>query len=569
MESSSVVAPTGNELLQSGEGSLQATYDTDGKIVFVSSKAESERFPPVCGGSVGLNHLVGPNLTRRICIVQEYDRRPGAVNKTTFVGENRSIVMLRLFSGLHVWEWDISVDIKYIADPTMLTIPVVTPPQTASADTGSIRRTQILEFLLQLAEAGNFHSYLTLDVVYKIELEVHKKPIASSVFRSTWLRGLRELRYRFWVSQVVNFRRSAAVWGPQAIKYAGITMLVALGDGLSRLDRVFKIADGNDKQGVLTNPRVRLLLKKGHFCCRSRCAFRYELCGEAPLPEMDGKKTKLKAPKIQHLITPVVQERKRRRLDVKKLRARSDRSIPYEPDNLYIVPTKLAEAPNGGVAIARSHEVQLIDVANRKVVLRDGTGINNLCKKPSVDLRSDPGIADKTIDCLGLGILPEVDPTVRICDGCAERVDAQHAFRTRDLHNNSYVENGLEDKEDEDVCRFCLKADGGAALVELFPGGGGSVADEVQTVRDCLGVEINSWDKLTKICGDCMGGVEELAEFSPTAVPVKLEDVTDCRIRTALAIWPCGTGDNPAWNWEFRFLIIGIKEKPSKLVQIG
>ncbi|EDS34830.1 splicing factor hPRP17 [Culex quinquefasciatus] len=66
--------------------------------------------------------------------------------------------------------------------------------------TGSIRRTQILEFLLQLAEAGNFHSYLTLDVVYKIELEVHKKPIASSVFRSTWLRGLRELRYRFWVS---------------------------------------------------------------------------------------------------------------------------------------------------------------------------------------------------------------------------------------------------------------------------------------------------------------------------------------------------------------------------------
>ncbi|XP_052563162.1 uncharacterized protein LOC128092739 [Culex pipiens pallens] len=64
-----------------------------------------------------------------------------------------------------------------------------------------------------------------------------------------------------------------------------------------------------------------------------------------------------------------------------------------------------------------------------------------------------------------------------------------------------------------------------------FPGGGGSVADEVQTVRDCLGVEINSWDKLTKICGDCVGGVEELAEFraefSPTAVPVKLEDVTD------------------------------------------
>uniref|UniRef100_A0A8D8AE07 (northern house mosquito) hypothetical protein n=1 Tax=Culex pipiens TaxID=7175 RepID=A0A8D8AE07_CULPI len=47
---------------------------------------------------------------------------------------------------------------------------------------------------------------------------------------------------------------------------------------------------------------------------------------------------------------------------------------------------------------------------------------SNLCKKPSADLRSDPEIADTTIDCLGLGISPEVDPTVRICAGCAERL---------------------------------------------------------------------------------------------------------------------------------------------------
>ncbi|XP_038108262.1 uncharacterized protein LOC119766739 [Culex quinquefasciatus] len=47
------------------------------------------------------------------------------------------------------------------------------------------------------------------------------------------------------------------------------------------------------------------------------------------------------------------------------------------------------------------------------------------------------------------------------------------------------------------MCRFCLK----------IPGGGGSVADEVQTVRDCLGVEIISWDTVTKICGDCVSGV--------------------------------------------------------------
>ncbi|KAL9707823.1 hypothetical protein quinque_011341 [Culex quinquefasciatus] len=52
-----------------------------------------------------------------------------------------------------------------------------------------------------------------------------------------------------------------------------------------------------------------------------------------------------------------------------------ERSIYYEPDDFYIDPTKLAEAPNGGVAIARGYEVQRIDVVNRKVVLTDGTEI--------------------------------------------------------------------------------------------------------------------------------------------------------------------------------------------------
>ncbi|KAL1398267.1 hypothetical protein pipiens_002406 [Culex pipiens pipiens] len=92
--------------------------------------------------------------------------------------------------------------------------------------------------------------------------------------------------------QVVNFRRSAAVWGHQAIKYADITVLVALGDGLSRL-----------AQRAIIDGVAAFVVKR-------------------PLPEMDGKKTKLKAPKIQHLIAPVVKERKMRRLDVKKLRAR-------------------------------------------------------------------------------------------------------------------------------------------------------------------------------------------------------------------------------------------------------
>ncbi|XP_002741732.1 small ribosomal subunit protein eS6-like [Saccoglossus kowalevskii] len=137
------------------------------------------------------------------------------------------------------------------------------------------------------------------------------------------------------------------------------------------------------KQGVLTNGRVRLLLSKGHSCFRPRrtgerrrksvrgCIVDSNLSvlnlvilkkGDAdipgltdttiprrlgpkraskikklfnldkkddvrqyvvkrPLPEKEGRKPKTKAPKIQRLITPVVLQRKRHRLALKKRRA--------------------------------------------------------------------------------------------------------------------------------------------------------------------------------------------------------------------------------------------------------
>ncbi|BFZ03867.1 hypothetical protein BsWGS_06906 [Bradybaena similaris] len=136
------------------------------------------------------------------------------------------------------------------------------------------------------------------------------------------------------------------------------------------------------KQGVLTTGRVRLLLSKGHSCYRPRrtgerkrksvrgCIVDSTLSvlalviikkGEQdipgltdttiprrlgpkraskirklfnlskeddvrqyvvrrPLPEKDGKKAKSKAPKIQRLVTPVVLQRKRHRLALKKKR---------------------------------------------------------------------------------------------------------------------------------------------------------------------------------------------------------------------------------------------------------
>ncbi|CAB0039907.1 unnamed protein product [Trichogramma brassicae] len=151
---------------------------------------------------------------------------------------------------------------------------------------------------------------------------------------------------------------------------------------------VVKIAGGNDKQGfpmkqgILTNGRVRLLLSKGHSCYRPRrdgerkrksvrgCIVDSNLSvlalvivkkGEKELPgltdttshirklfnltkqddvrrfvvkrpvQKEGKKEKLKAPKIQRLITPVTLQRKRHRVALKKRRclARKEQAAEY------------------------------------------------------------------------------------------------------------------------------------------------------------------------------------------------------------------------------------------------
>ncbi|KAJ8275237.1 hypothetical protein COCON_G00098620 [Conger conger] len=59
-------------------------------------------------------------------VVQEYDRHLGAVNTITFVDENRRFVSTSDDKSLRVWEWDIPVDFKYIAEPSMHSMPAVT-----------------------------------------------------------------------------------------------------------------------------------------------------------------------------------------------------------------------------------------------------------------------------------------------------------------------------------------------------------------------------------------------------------------------------------------------------------
>lgn len=59
-------------------------------------------------------------------VVQQYDRHLGAVNTVTFVDNNRRFVSTSDDKSLRVWEWDIPVDFKYLADPSLHSMPAVT-----------------------------------------------------------------------------------------------------------------------------------------------------------------------------------------------------------------------------------------------------------------------------------------------------------------------------------------------------------------------------------------------------------------------------------------------------------
>jgi len=59
-------------------------------------------------------------------IVQEYDQHLGAVNTITFIDNNRRFVSTSDDKSIRVWEWNIPVVIKYIAEPHMHSMPAVT-----------------------------------------------------------------------------------------------------------------------------------------------------------------------------------------------------------------------------------------------------------------------------------------------------------------------------------------------------------------------------------------------------------------------------------------------------------
>ncbi|KAJ1557736.1 pre-mRNA-processing factor 17 [Nowakowskiella sp. JEL0078] len=59
-------------------------------------------------------------------ITQEYDQHLGAVNTITFVDDNRRFITTSDDKTLRAWEFDIPVVIKYVAEPSMHSMPAVT-----------------------------------------------------------------------------------------------------------------------------------------------------------------------------------------------------------------------------------------------------------------------------------------------------------------------------------------------------------------------------------------------------------------------------------------------------------
>ncbi|KAK7206742.1 WD40-repeat-containing domain protein [Myxozyma melibiosi] len=79
-------------------------------------------------------------------VVQEYDHHLGPVNSILFVDENRRFMSSSDDKSLRVWEWQINVPIKFIADPMQHSMPTLALHPTGKYLTAQSLDNQILTF---------------------------------------------------------------------------------------------------------------------------------------------------------------------------------------------------------------------------------------------------------------------------------------------------------------------------------------------------------------------------------------------------------------------------------------
>lgn len=142
---------------------------------------------------------------------------------------------------------------------------------------------------------------------------------------------------------------------------------------------------------------------------------------------------------------------------------------------------------------------------------------------------TDSTTAEKIKICIDREVSPETDPMARICLACLEELNAHHGFWKQALQCNDYAQNQMTADEAEvvdapteiRVCRFCLQI-GANLLLDLFPQGEASNDHQLGKIQECLAIQMNPWDPVTKICSACVQRIEQFLEFRAKHVPATM-----------------------------------------------